>query len=302
MNRTAAEVTKSLRKKLIRQASEHPELRPKIFPLLRKMGVAVPVTIGAEAVAKQAAAEKVAVKEETEQFISWALSTQTPMSPTEVENFVNRTLGVKTSPPVKRESGPRFKKGDSIEIVAKKHTGKDKATYELYDGKIGVVHSVDGDDVMVAFEGVPAPVRIPDGMKPRGVGIYKYTKPYDVEGSAKIEMIYVADPTADVGSDQKATVEVYLGKARGKEKRSANFYTGHIVFGAVNQQGQFYFRGFPQQRMRVDPKAEGGFQARSFNPSKGSVYYIGLFNQRPSNWKATLEKLQAASEASAVAP
>jgi hypothetical protein len=285
-SKNASQVRISLAKKLIHIASTQPAKRAESLALLKKMGLDT---------TKLAALNKAAIAPETEEFVRWVLSTQTPMSSSEVEAFVSRSLGIKTSPPVKRETGgPRFKRGDSVMIVADKHKAPkyDIGNYKLYNGKVGTVTETDGEDVLVAFQGVPAAVRFPGGMSPRGVGIYKYTAPYDIKGSDKIEMIYFAGgkPT----EDQKIVVDAYLGRAKGTEKRSANYYTGHVVFASEGANG-YYFRGFPQQRMQVDPQAEGGFQARTFNPALGEVFYIGVFGRRPSKWKDELAALDEAA-------
>lgn len=280
----------SLRKKLIRIANEHPEKRAELLPYLEKLGVDT---------SKMAAVSKLAVKPETEDFIRWVMSTQAPMNPSEVETFINRTLGIKTSPPVKKRTGPRYQRGDSVQIVFAKHSDRasDPGPYKRFNGKIGTVTEVNESEkwAMVAFKGEPAPVRFEGALKTRGVGIYKYTAPYEVKGSAKIEMIY--DAGGKSTEDAKVVVDAYMGRARGTEKRAANYYTGHVVFAAVGGKG-FYFRGFPQQRMTVDPQSEAGYQARTFNPSLGQVLYIGIFNSRPSKWKDELKKLdEAAAEA-----
>ena len=111
MNRTASEVAKSLRKKLIRLAHDKPELRAKLKPQI--LALANPSRV--------ASFGKVAIKPETEDFIEWALNTQSPMSPNEIEAFVNRQLGIKTSQPVKKRPGPRFQRGDQVEIKKDKH-------------------------------------------------------------------------------------------------------------------------------------------------------------------------------------
>jgi hypothetical protein len=286
MNRTASEVAKSLRKKLIRLAQDNPELRAKLKPQI--LALADPTRV--------ASFGKVAIKPETEEFIQWALNTQSPMSPHEVEAFVNRQLGIKTSEKVKKRPGPRFQRGDQVEIKKDKHKlkGADPAPYHLFNGKIGTVVEVDGDDALVAFKGEPAPVRFQKAQAARGVGIYSYKPPYEIKGSAKIEMIYEAGGKAS--PDAIATVEVYLGKGRGSEKRSGQYYTGHVTFASVGDNG-FYFKGYPQQRMRVDPASEAGYQARTFNPSVGRVLYLGVFGSRPSRWKDELEKLRAEAAA-----
>ena len=277
---TTQETKVRLAKKLLQTARTDPSKIAEIAPLIQGLGI----------MPKQAASA------ETEDFVRWVLSTQTPMRPSEVESFVKRTLSIPTSPPVKRDtSGPRFKKGDSVMIVAKKHKSPkfDAGNYNLYDGKIGTVTDYEDKDVLVAFQGTPAAVRFPGGQSPRGVGIYKYTAPYNVRGSDKIEMIYFAG--GKPSSDAKFVVDAYQSRGKGTEKRSANYYTGHVVMASTGQKG-YYFRGFPQQRMQVDPNSEGGFQARTFNPSLGEVFYIGLFGKRPSKWKDELAKMESAAE------
>ena len=233
------------------------------------------------------AMERTAINKETEEFVQWALNTQDPWAPGEVASFVNRQLGIKTSPPIKRRTGPRFQRWDMVEIKKDKH--KDRSTigpYEQFNGKIGTVVDTDGNDVMVAFKGQPAPIRFPDGLKRRGVGIYKYTPPFEIEGSQKIEMIYMAG--GKPSEDAKATVEVYSGRGGQSEQRSANYYTGHVTSARTGGKG-WYFQAIPQQRLRVDPAAQGGYQFRTFNPAVGQVMYVGIFGKRPSNWKAELE-------------
>lgn len=293
MNRTAAEVQSSLRKKLIRQASEHPETRARIFPILRKMGVAVPVTVGAEAVAKQAKAGQ----KEFGDFV--ATFHPVPMSPNEVEAFINVALKIKTSPPVGGgPKGPRYKKGDLVEICADKH--KEPATlgpYKEFDKKTGIVEEVDGMDVLVKIRGESdAAVRFPNGMKPRGVGIYKFTPAYTVTGSPSFEMYYEA--SGEAGESVEATA--YLGRSKGTAKRDLQYYTGSVVLASTGERG-FYFRGFPQQRMRVEGgsscSGEGGYRPTTWNPSVGKVFYMGLLGKRPGGWE---EKLAAAKEDSGV--
>jgi len=242
---------------------------------------------------KKASVNKQAVKPETEDFVQWVLSTQAPLSPNEVKSFVSRQLGVKTSPKVTRRTGTRFQRGDSVEIALKKHKSKkfDASNYSRFNGKIGTVTELDGSmDILVSFKGEPAPVRFPGAQSSRGVGIGKYSKPYVVEGSAKIEMIYIAGGSSS--SDAKIVVDAYMARGRPMETRSASYYTGHVVFAAEGGKG-WYFRGFPQQRMSVG--GDAGFQARTFNPAVGKVLYIGIFNSRPSKWKAELKKLEDAA-------
>jgi len=288
--KTAAETKKALTLKLLRLAAKHPEKRAEMLPVLVKLGVDANKFATKFPIPKEASASKVAVTKDTEDFVRWVLSTQAPMSANEVETFVSRTLGIKTSAPVKKRSGPRFQRGDSVIIKASKHSAAkfDRSNYDRFDGKVGTVTEADATDVMVRMEGQSVDVRFPGAQSQRGVGIYKYTKPYTVTGSAKIEMIYNAGgkPTPDA----QVVVEAYMARTKRTEKRAANYYTGHVVFASEGGNG-YYFRGFPQQRMEVDPNSEAGFQARTFNPSLGKVLYIGIFNSRPAKWKGELEKL-----------
>jgi len=247
---------------------------------------------------KEASIGKVAVKPETEAFARWVMSTQAPMSPGEVQTFVNRTLGIKLSPPRKKRTGPRYQRGDKVEIKFAKHKASNgnPGPYKLYNGKIGTVVDTDGMDALVEFKGERAPVRFEGALKNRGVGIYKYTPPFTITGSSKIEMIYNAGGSST--SDAKIVVDAYKGRARGTEKRAANYYTGYVVSSAMGKKG-FYFMGFPQQRMEVG--TDGGFRPRSFNPSMGEVLYIGVFNSRPGRWKEELKQLDAAAEEAATA-
>lgn len=289
MQKTAAEVT--LVKKLIRIAYEQPSERPALLPKIASL-----LKHGHPVEAGMAEIDKVAIAKETSDFVEWVVNTHDAMSPQEVEHFVNSQLGVETAPPGEAGApkGPRFKHGDMVVIRADKHpVGEDKAIYDKFDGKVGTVTETEGLDVLVAFKGEPAPVRMSNGMKPRGVGIYKYTPPFDLPEKNKVEMVYFADPTATISDDQKVTVEKYMGKGQPGEKRSANYYTGFVGTAAKGANG-FYFKMTPQQR--VDPNSEGGNQFRAFNPAKGRLLYIGKPGKRPQGWKEALKAMQEQAE------
>lgn len=280
--KTATETQATLAKKLVRLAYANPDQRAQILPLLIKLGMVQ---------------SKVAVSVETEDFVQWVLSTQAVMNPSDVESFITRQLQVRLSPPVQQDTGPRFVRGDSVIIRATKHVlarKYDKSNYTLYNGKVGTVSDTEGMDVLVVFQSGSPPVRFYGGQERQGVGIYKYTKPYTINGSEKIEMIYFAGGQAT--QDAKLVVDAYMERGKKTERRSAHYYTGHIVFASEGKKG-FYFRGFPQQRMEVDPTSEGGIQPRSFNPKLGSIYYIGIVGRRPNGWKEQLAELSKAFEA-----
>lgn len=300
----------TLRNAIIRLAHARPEFRAQLLPLLKTAGCEkLPEggmrdncekkkEEGAKSDdGKKASAVKLAIKPDTEAFIQWVHNTQGQKSPQEVEKFINNVLHIDTAPEKVKDpdavKGPRFKSGDPVEIKAHKHTNAaTQAVYDQYHGKIGTVTSTDGMDVLVEFKAGAAPVRFPGGMLPRGVGIYKYAPAYTIEGSPMMEMVYLPDPSAKPSHDAKAVVEVYVGKAKGIEQRSADYYTGSVTGAAISPATGFYFRALPQQRTNVDPAAEGQHQWRTFNPRKGAVLYIGLMGKRPSDWKKQLSAIE----------
>lgn len=293
---------KQLRSRLIHLAHAKPEFRGKILAALKEAGCEKLPEGGMrdncekKVEESKEASSKVAVKPETEDFATWVMNTQGPKSVREVEMFVNNVLHIDTVPMREADpnavKGPRFKKGDQVEIRAEKHgDAATKAVYEQFDGKIGTVTETDGMDVLVEFKAGAAAVRFPGGQKPRGVGIYKYIEAYVVEGSPMMEMIYMADPSAKPSNDARLEVEVYQGRGRPTETRDSRYYTGSVFKAAMGGNG-FYFSAFPQQRTRVDPASEASFLPRSFNPAKGNVLYIGLIGKRPAVWKKQLEEMQ----------
>lgn len=306
-----------LRSRLIRLAHTKPEFRRSILALLKEAGCEkLPeggmrdncekkVEEGKDNDKKEgdkkAAAVKVAIKPDTEAFIQWVFNTQDAKTPLEVEKYINNVLHIDTQPMKASDpnvvKGPRFKAGDQVEIRADKHgDATTKAVYDQFNGKVGTVASTDGMDVLVEFKAGAAPIRFPGAQSPRGVGIYKYTPAYTIEGSPMMEMVYLPDPAAKPSHDALAEVEVYVGGGKPTETRHGRYYTGSVVKGAMGQKG-FYFSCFPQQRTRVDPASETGFLPRSFNPHTGKVLYIGLIVKRPTDWKRQQADIEAKIEA-----
>jgi len=238
---------------------------------------------------------KVAVNQKTQDFVEWVVNTiSTPMTESEVEKFLKGTLRMEIKPPIQKREGPRFQPGDRVKVQKDKH--KDEATsgpYIEFNGKIGTVVTTDGQDALVKMDSGPSePVRFMGALKPRGVGLFKYTPPFVMEGSVAVEMIYFRDADADVKEEQAVVVEQYMGRARKGEKRSMNYYTGHLFNARLNQSGLVYFQMFPQQRVSVDPEA--GFEPRSFSPTTGKVLYIGRDQRdRPTGWEKELAEMRA---------
>jgi ribosomal protein L21E len=240
---------------------------------------------------------KVAVNQKTQDFVEFVVNTDpVPMTEAEIVKFVKGTLRMEIKAPIQKREGARFQAGDRVQVKKDKH--KDEATsgpYIEFNGKIGTVVGVDGQDALVKMDSGPSePVRFVGALKPRGVGLFKYTPAFVMEGSVAVEMVYYMDAEADVKEEQAVVVEQYMSRARQGEKRSMNYYTGHLFNARLNQAGQVYFQMFPQQRVEVDPESEAGFMARSFNPSKGKVLYIGRLNtDRPTGWEKELGEMRA---------
>ena len=256
---------------------------------------------------------KVAVNAKTQDFVEWVVNTDpVPMTEAEIEKFVKSTLRMEIKPPIQKREGPRFQEGDRVQVKADKH--KDEATsgpFIDYNGKLGTIVKVvknerglKYDDALVHLDsGPPVPVRFEGALAPRGVGLMKYTAAFVMEGSVAVEMVYYMDAEADVKEEQAVVVEQYMNRARKGEKRSMNYYTGHLFNARLNQAGQVYFQMFPQQRVEVNPESEGGFLARSFNPSKGKVLYVGRLNtDRPSGWEKELEEMRKQAGVTAAKP
>lgn len=226
-------------------------------------------------------------------FARWAITTLNPLTETEVEAFLRGRLGMEIRSPRTTRPGPRFQVGDSVIIRGDKHADpKTAAPYNLYNGKVGRVVEATPTAVGVRFN-TGEEVAFEGAQKARGVGMYRYTAPFTMVGSPGVEMVYLA-AAEDISPDQKVTVEKYLGGGRG-EKRSGNYYSGHIFNALYNQAGQVYFTVFSHQRIDVDPQSEGGAQPRSFNPLKGKMVYIGLLGKRPRGWENEWEAAQLAA-------
>jgi hypothetical protein len=281
----------ALRQRLIRVASQLPkgsENRRQVLALL------LPDSMRS----------KVAVNEKTQDFVEWVVNTDpVPMPEAEVERFLKSKLRMEVKPasPPKPPGTARFAVGDRVKVKADKH--KDEATsgpYIEFNGKLGTVEQVVKNeqgakyaDALVRLDSGPSGlVRFPIALKSSGTGLARYTPAFVMEGSVAIEMVYYRDAGADVKEEQAVVVEQYMNRARKGEKRSMNYYTGHLFNARINQAGQLYFQMFPQQRVSVDPEA--GYEPRSFNPTTGKVLYLGRANtDRPSGWDKELEKLRA---------
>ena len=268
---------KQLRSKLIRLAHANPNLRADILPLLMPT--------------KSASADKVAVSEETEDFVEWCVMKNDKLSVNECKTILNRlNVPMQEAAALTPTRGP-LEKGEMVRCDAKKNTNQlNTQVCEDHDGQVGSVIDVDGNALVVKFT---------DGVRDFGTGrfegresgsktgLYRYT-PSDAGGAntrAMVEVIYIKDQTKPPSKDRIEQVEEYVekGTALGQQ-RSRIYYTGNPLKQAVGKDGSYYFTVFSAQRDQFPT---------SINPTKGQVLYIGLLGKRPGGWKAEFAKMQA---------
>ena len=276
-------------------ASENPDLREAWGPICNHVHAAMQND-------RTASMNKVAYSDETARFIQWVTMTKRNdmVSPKECQNFLERVfkLETKAAETQSRAGKPRFQVGDAVVINAAKHkNGATLDIYEAHNGKNGTVTktptedsslgAIKDGDVLVQF-GASAPIRFPEAMKSRGTGILKDTSidsgNYTLKTGKMLEMVYFSSKDRPPSKQQILEVEEYLEKGRQVgEDRVSYYYSGVPQKGAVNKKGQYYFQINPQQRS-VRPY-------NSYNPTEGSLLYIGVINKRPSGWEKEYEKL-----------
>lgn len=244
-----------------------------------------------EALIHMASVEKTAFSQTDEDFVEWAIN-QPPMNKAQTIAALKRAGVGDILPPKEKPQGPRFQVGDEVLISASKH--KNPVTADIYnehDKKLGTVVATDSNGATVQFKS-GTPVHFPDAQSRKGVGIYKWIKPFDMQGSKKLEIIYEAGKPAK--ADRIVVVEQYLSRGK-SEPRKVPYFTGHVFTARFNKSGGIYFTVLPQQRLHVDPRGqstEAGFDATSINPDVGTLYYLGIFGKRPQGWETELESMR----------
>lgn len=276
--------------RLLKFAANNPDLREDWGPVCDHVYAEMRRT-------RQAARSKIAYKPVTARFINWVTMTQkrSPVSEKNAQDMLERVFKLETQQPAdQKRGGPRYSKGDMVKIQAEKHKiGHTQDIYSAHNGKIGTVVSTpaedrsladsDHGDVLVDF-GSGAPIRFPDAMKARGVGIYKDDGSYDMKSAgAELEMIYFSAKERPPTKEQMQEVEAYIERgAKVGEERLPYYYSGVPQMAAYSNQGNFYFKINPQQRTS---------KWRAYSPKKGTLLYLGVKNSRPSGWEREYEKL-----------
>ena len=144
--------------------------------------------------------------------------------------------------------------------------------------------------------------KAPSGKK---VGLYrfKFVKPSESEGggeasSSKVfEVIYFKDRSARPSPQYRIEQsENFVAQAvrdidsvlTNSEKYLVNYYQGSINYFTKNKQGEFYCS---MKANKTRTFAEGIGDYVSLNPSKGTLFYIGLVGHRPEGWMGELLSL-----------
>ena len=302
-------MSSNLRTRLIRLAHANPALRADILPLLKRAGCEnLPeggmrdncekkVEEGKANAKKDEKDEKAAKKaaQDSGDFARWAIANREPLDESEIRNRVKNDFGLEITPTKPKREGARFWVGDQVQINKAKHKDAEtKDVYEQFHGKIGVVTDADATGVAVKFKSGGEGV-FPDAQKPRGVGILKYNPPFVMEGSPKMEIVYLAK-SGSVPDAQEIIVTKYLAGGK-SEQRSGNYFSGYAFSAHTNKANQVYFSLSTQQRIEVDPEMEGGYLPRSFNPTDGQVVYMGKLGKRPNGWDEAWAAQQAQAQA-----
>lgn len=272
-----------LRSKLIRLAHSNPELRSELLPLLAPNY-------------KSASAEKVAVSEETEDFVEWCIMKNDKLSVNECKRILDhlKVPMIEAAEGKAPTRGP-LEKGEMVRCDAAKNTNQlNTQVCEDHNGQIGSIIDVDGNALVVEFT---------DGVRNFGTGrfegresgsktgLYRYT-PSDAGGAntrAMVEVVYIKDQTKPPSKDRIEQVEKYVekGTAQG-EQRSRIYYTGNPLKQAIGKDGSYFFTVFSAQRDQFPT---------SINPTKGQVLYVGQLGRRPGGWKSEFAKMQAEAAA-----
>jgi len=268
---------------LIALAYEHPHLRQELMPLIQNQTTEPSVRLASKV--------KKAFSDESAQFVAWCIMKGDTWDKNECQRVLEK-LGV----PMQEEGvvqtrGP-LEKGEMVECKAAKNTNaKNTDVCEQFDGKTGHVIDIDGDAVIVEFDGSKihnfGKGRFEGKQTGSSTGLYRYT-PSDAGGAnqrAMVEVVYISDKNAKPPSkDRLEQIQEYVDKGTAAgESRSRIYYSGNPLKQAFGKNG-YYFTVFSAQRDQYPT---------SINPAKGQVLYIGRLGGRPGGWKNEFAKMIA---------
>lgn len=242
---------------------------------------------------RSASVEKLAISEDTENFIEWALKTRAPMKPDAVERLIESATGM--TPKAPEAKAPRktgsLAVGETVLVDKYKNTNPvNTEACEQYHNRVGMVESATSSGVSIAFyrgdaenpsTELSGDKQYFDGLATgKSSGLYRWTpKPsYAAGGEGKkvlFELVYLREgQNVDRRSVEQIEKYVDIGEQKG-ENRSRVYYTGSVINFAYGQDGTMYFGLAAQQRDRPT----------FINPSKGKLLYVAPLGRRPKGWK-----------------
>jgi len=242
---------------------------------------------------REASVEKVAISEDTENFIEWVLATQSKMNPNAVVNFIEKKTGLEPKQPAAKKPARRgpLQLGETVLVNERKNTNPlNVDACKAYHNRVGMVEKIGDEGLTIAFykgdnehpsTELSGDKQYFDGLgSGKTTGLYRWTpKPaYAESGDGSRRMFEVVYLRAGQSVDQRSMeqIEQYVDRGTQKgENRNRAYYSGRIINLAISKKGQPYFSMAVQQRDRPV----------HMNPVEGKVLYIGPIGGRPSGWE-----------------
>lgn len=260
----------TLRSQIIRLAHSNPALRPHLLELLSGPVASTP---------------KVAVKEETSDFVDWVILNLKghPWSERAMQTFLEAQLNQEPTPFVsKSRSGPGIEVGDLLLPKPDKAPPQNMDMAEQFKYEPGTVIEVQADGVLVKFKGGQVG-KFFGTATGTPTGLYRFSEKaeYSEAATAKklFECVYFSKP-GEVEDYRKHVVQKYIEKGEAKgESRSSCYYSGYIVGFKYTKDGNIIFTMNAQQRQ---------FPV-TISPKVGQLLYLGVMQKRP-NWESDFER------------
>ena len=251
----------TLRSKVIKLAHEHPEFRNELLPVLGKT----------------------AFSPTSEDFVAWVMLMAKKYTPDEVQEILEKQ-GVPLLGSVEARRGP-LSVGELVSVDVNVNTNEQNEEtcreYHRQTGRVvdkdhkGYTIEMDQDHKKIFFYGVQPGKETGLGrFTPIGSGVEKGT-----EGKVHMECVYLKDKNGKLPTKTHMEIiddYVEAGSAQG-ESRYSVYFSGLVPQMRMTKEGNLVFGMYAVQRVG---------HPTTFNPTKGTVLYLGRQGGRPSGWKA----------------